>query len=209
MRDRSVKARTSHSSRPFIKQDQCLRTPPTQHFLYIVIWFQKSQTSAKNMIEGPVGDMVELSQAKIGFNAPAKLVDFRPIVLKYPEASIIVLICADPRLNPAEILSLDGIAGKWSQSLLLNRNEAKANRPHGIRGSSARRSSCRIYQVACNPTGCAELWNYRCNPSHRLDGNASYTDEIIGSYLLRLWVNTLHRSTLPRVPTLNCSWGQG
>lgn len=68
------------------------------------------------MIEGPVGDMVERSQARQGFEAPPKLMDVRPMALEHPEASIVVLICTDPRLNPGEILSLNGIAGKCSLS---------------------------------------------------------------------------------------------
>jgi hypothetical protein len=64
------------------------------------------------MIESPIKEMVERSQARQDFNAPPKLMDVRPMALEHPEASAIVLVCSDPRLNPGEILSLNGIAGK-------------------------------------------------------------------------------------------------
>lgn len=93
------------------------------------------------MIEGPVGGMVERSQARQGFNAPPKLMDVRPMALEHPEASIVVLICSDPRLNPSEILSLHGIAGKGLLSWRLAPTEANTNRPYGLSGPSPRRSS--------------------------------------------------------------------
>ncbi len=67
------------------------------------------------MIDGPIGDMVERSNARQNFTAPPKLMDLRPTALEHPEASMIVLICSDPRLNPGEILSLNGLAGKCPQ----------------------------------------------------------------------------------------------
>jgi hypothetical protein len=65
------------------------------------------------MVDGPVGAMVDLSQKRQTFNAPPKLMDVRPTALEHPEASVILLICSDPRLNPGEILSLAGIPGGW------------------------------------------------------------------------------------------------
>lgn len=68
------------------------------------------------MVEGPIGEMVERSQARSGFNAPPMLSDVRPTALEHPEASVVVLICTDPRLNPTEILSLNGNSGKQPSS---------------------------------------------------------------------------------------------
>ena len=65
------------------------------------------------MIEGPVGAMVERNHAKQGFQAPPKLMDVRPAALETPEASLIVLICSDPRLNPGEILALNENPGNY------------------------------------------------------------------------------------------------
>jgi len=67
------------------------------------------------MFDGPVGKIVERSQERPGFKAPPKLMDIRPTALEHPEASIVALICTDPRLNPGEILSLTGITSKCSR----------------------------------------------------------------------------------------------
>jgi hypothetical protein len=77
------------------------------------------------MIEGPIGDMVERSQARQDFQVPPKLMEARPTLQEHPEASMIVLTCADPRLDPGEILSLNKIAGKYSISQALSLKQAE------------------------------------------------------------------------------------
>jgi hypothetical protein len=92
------------------RQHQSARTPSGNQFFSLQVCSKISNTGDK-MIDGPVGEMVERSQARPGFKAPPKLMDIRPMALEHPEASVVALICTDPRLNPGEILSLIGIAG--------------------------------------------------------------------------------------------------
>ena len=56
--------------------------------------------------------MVERSQVRQGFESPPRFTDVRPMALEHPQASVILLTCSDPRLNPGEMLSLNETDGK-------------------------------------------------------------------------------------------------
>lgn len=64
------------------------------------------------MVEGLIGEMIERNHRHEGyhdgFHAPPYLAPRRPLAL-LTGATVIALICSDPRLDPRKILVLDGI----------------------------------------------------------------------------------------------------
>lgn len=68
---------------------------------------------ADKMIDGPVGDMIARNLERQDFKKPPYLADRRPLAFQTGGA-VVLLCCADPRLDPRKIFVLDGTPGTYS-----------------------------------------------------------------------------------------------
>jgi hypothetical protein len=69
------------------------------------------------MIQGLLGEMIErgsrLEGYSGGFHAPPHLTDRRPLAM-ISGATVLALLCSDPRLDPRKMLALDGTHSRHS-----------------------------------------------------------------------------------------------
>jgi hypothetical protein len=117
------------------------------------------------MIEGPVGDMLKRNKAKEGYTPPPALNDISQMLLE-TRVAIVVLACADPRIDPGKALGLDGGEGEHGSHLSLQSQHINSHRASGRNCSKCRRASGAGYTSSCWFASCAQQWDYSCYTSH-------------------------------------------